>query len=446
MRRRVPEMTTTASPSRKPTRSQRPRLRADLARASQWRSAVPRSLSRAIAPAAVASPAWPYGRQDIDDDDVAAVVAALRGELLTCGPEVERFEAALGRTLGAAHVVVCSNGTTALHLAYLGLGLEPGDEVITSPITFSATASAAYQVGATVRFADVDPRTGNLDPASVAALIGPRTRAIAAVHLAGLPADLDELGALARAHGLALVEDACHALGATYRGRPVAGGQADAAVLSFHPVKHITSGEGGAVILRDPEVARRVRRLRHHGIERDPARLAVPSPGPWYHEVVEQGFNYRLPDLLCALGRSQLARLPQFLAARRALADDYRAAIAARWGEGPHAPVSAPPSLDDRRSAYHLFAVAIDFAGLGADRGRVMAALAARGIGTQVHYIPLPEHPFHRARAGAHAAWPRPGAAHYYQRTLSLPMFPGLPREAPARIVAALADALEEAR
>ncbi|HVV85923.1 MAG TPA: aminotransferase class V-fold PLP-dependent enzyme [Kofleriaceae bacterium] len=401
------------------------------------------------APTPAASPApapgglrYPYGRQDITDADIAAVVAALRGDLLTCGPAVGAFEAALGQALGARHVTVCSNGTAALHLAYASLGLGAGDEVITSPITFSATASAAYQVGATVRFADVDPATGNLTPASVEALIGPRTRAITAVHLGGQPADLDDLARLARAYGLWLVEDACHALGATYRGAKVAGGQADAAVLSFHPVKHITSGEGGAVVFRDAVHQRHAQRLRHHGLERDPARFSRPSPGPWYHEVVEQGFNYRLPDLNCALGLSQLTRLAANVSRRRAIARRYRAAIEARWGA--RGPVQAPVELADRASAYHLFAAAIDFAGLGVDRGAVMTALAGRGIGSQVHYIPLHQQPFHRARAGSHADLPRPGTDHYYQRTLSLPMYPQLTDAAVDEIVDALAQVIAE--
>lgn len=384
---------------------------------------------------------WPYGRQSIDDADVAAVIAALRADLLTCGPQVAAFERELGAWLGAPHVTVCSSGTAALHLAYASLGLGAGDEIITTPITFSATASAAYQVGATVRFADVDPITGNLDVASVAKLIGPRTRAIVAVHLAGLPADLDELAALAREHGLLLIEDACHALGATYRGALVASGLVDAAVLSFHPVKHITTGEGGAVVFRDASHQRAAQRLRHHGIERDPARWSQPSPGPWYHEVVEQGFNYRLPDLLCALGRAQLARLPAFLAARRALAATYRAAIAARFDEQL---VRAPAVLADRDSAHHLYPVAIDFARAGLDRGALMHALAAQGVGTQVHYIPLTQQPFHRARAGAHASAPRPGADAYYARTLSLPMYPGLDDHGVHAVIDALATSLTE--
>lgn len=384
---------------------------------------------------------WPYGRQSIDDADVAAVVAALRADLLTCGPQVAGFESELAAWLGAEHVTVCSSGTAALHLAYAALGLGPGDELITSPITFSATASAAYQVGATVRFADVDPVTGNLDPASVAALIGPRTRAIVPVHLAGLPADLDELLGLARDHGLLVIEDACHALGATYRGAKVASGRADAAVLSFHPVKHITTGEGGAIVFRDRDHQRAAQRLRHHGLERDPARMSRPSPGPWYYEVVEQGWNYRLPDLMCALGRAQLVRLPAFLAARAAIAATYRAALADRFPDGA---VRAPAQLADRTSAHHLFPIAIDFAGRGVDRGALMHALAARGVGTQVHYIPLTEQPFHRARAGDHADRPRPGAAAYYARTLSLPMYPGLDERALTAVVDALAACLTE--
>ncbi len=385
---------------------------------------------------------WPYGRQSIDDADVAAVVAALRADLLTCGPQVAAFEQELAAWLGAPHVTVCSNGTAALHLAYAALGIGPGDEIITSPITFSATASAAYQVGATVRFADVDPITGNLDPRSVATLIGPRTRAIVAVHLAGLPADLDALAVLAAGAGVFLIEDACHALGAWYRGERVASGRADAAVLSFHPVKHITTGEGGAVILRDAARHRHAQRLRHHGIERDPDELSRPSPGPWYYEIAEQGFNYRLPDLLCALGRAQLVRLPDFLAARAARAATYRAVLGDRFGRDDL--VRPPPVLADRTSAHHLYPIAVDFAGRGVDRGALMTALAARGVGTQVHYIPLTQQPFHRQRAGDHAALPRPGADAYYARTLSLPMYPSLDDHGVHAVVDALAACLTE--
>ena len=386
----------------------------------------------------------PYGRQSISDEDVAAVVEALRAPELTAGPRVARFEQALASYLDAPHVSVCSNGTAALHLAYAALELGPGDEIITTPITFSATASAAYQVGATVRFADVEPDTGNLDLASVAALIGPATRAIVAVHLAGLPVDLAALRALADARGLLLIEDACHALGAREHGRLVASGVADAAVLSFHPVKHLTTMEGGAVIVRNPDIKRHVDRLRHHGIERDATRLSRPSPGPWYHEVVEQGFNYRLPDVACALGISQLGRLPAALDRRRAIAAVYDAELARRFGSGPAALVRRPARRVERVSAYHLYAVAIDFDRACVSRAVLMDRLRARGIGTQVHYIPLTQQPFHRAKVGAHADVVRPGADAYYAATLSLPMYPELGDDDVRRVADELDRALSE--
>lgn len=363
-----------------------------------------------------------YGRQTIEDDDIAAVVEALRAPYLTCGPLVARFETALARWLGAPHATVCASGTAALHLAYAALGIGEGDEIITTPLTFSATAAAAYYVGAKVRIADVDPRTGNLAPHSVEALITPRTRAIVPVHLGGLPADMDELTSIARRHGLRIIEDACHALGATYHGRPVGAGISDAVVFSFHPVKHITTGEGGAVIVRDPDIQRRLERLRQHGIERDHTRIDAPA-GPWIYEIRELGWNYRLSDLACALGISQLTKLTTFVHARRRLAAQYRAELAYVFGDGG---VEPPVELADRESAYHLFAVAIDFERFHTTRGRVMQALDAAGIGTQVHYIPLLDHPLHASRCPGELGRARPGADHYYARTLSLPLYPTL--------------------
>lgn len=382
----------------------------------------------------------PYGRQTIDSDDIAAVVAALESPLLTGGPRVAEFEAALGQVVGAPYVSACSNGTAALHLAYAALGIGEGDELITTPITFSATAAAAYYVGAKVRLADVDPRTGNLDPASVEALINDRTRAIVPVHLAGMPADLDAIWALARARGLRVVEDACHALGATYHGQPIGSGPSDAVVYSFHPVKHITTGEGGAVAVRTPEHDRRVKRLRQHGIEREPTRLQSAAEGAWSYEVQELGWNYRLDDLACALGLSQLAKLGAFVDRRRALAARYDELLAGVAG------VATPVHLADRASAYHLYAVAIDFAGLGTTRAAVVDALAARGIGTQVHYIPLLQHPLHAARCPGEHARPRPGAARYYARTLSLPLFPAMTDDDVGAVVSALTTVLGVSR
>ncbi|HMG20657.1 MAG TPA: UDP-4-amino-4,6-dideoxy-N-acetyl-beta-L-altrosamine transaminase [Kofleriaceae bacterium] len=376
----------------------------------------------------------PYGRQTIADDDIAAIADALRAPLLTCGPLVARFEAALAGWLGAPHATVCASGTAALHLAYAALGIGAGDEIITTPITFSATAAAAYYVGASVRIADVDPRTGNLTAASVEPLINRRTRAIVPVHLGGLPADMAELSELAHRHGLRVIEDACHALGATYRGVRIGGIASDAVVFSFHPVKHITTGEGGAVIVRDPDVQRRLDRLRQHGIERDHARLDAPA-GPWVYEVQELGWNYRLSDIACALGLAQLAKLEGFLADRRRLAAHYRSELARAFGGDG---VAAPAELADRESAYHLFAVAIDFERFATTRARVMSELAAAGIGTQVHYIPLLHHPLHARRCPDEITRPRPGAARYYACTLSLPLYPTLSTADASRVVGEL--------
>lgn len=387
-------------------------------------------------------PRLSYGRQTIDDTDLAAVVDALRQPMLTGGPLVARFEAALAARVGATYATACSNGTAALHLAYAALGIGEGDELITTPITFSATAAAAYYVGARVRIADVDPATGNLTAASVAPLITPRTRAIVPVHLAGQPADLAELTQLARSRGLRVIEDACHALGAEYRGRAIGADgpdASDAVVYSFHPVKHITTGEGGAVLVRDPDIHRRVQRLRAHGLEREPSALAAPAEGPWSYEIQELGWNYRLPDIACALGLSQLARLDDFLFARRRLAEVYRRELARAFPDGG---VAAPVELADRVSAYHLFAVAIDFARFATTRARVVAALDAAGVGTQVHYIPLLAHPLHQQRCPDERARPRPGADHYYARTLSLPLYPTLTDDDVAHVVASLHHAL----
>jgi perosamine synthetase len=383
-----------------------------------------------------------YGRQTIDEADIAAVVEALRAPQLTCGPLVARFETALATYLGAEHVSVCSSGTSALHLAYAALGIGEGDEVITTPITFSATAAAAYYVGATVRIADVDPRTGNLSIQSVEALITSRTRAIVAVHLAGLPADMAELTQLAKRRNLRIIEDACHALGATYRGVKIGSGSSDAVVFSFHPVKHITTGEGGAVVVRDARVKQRIERLRQHGIERDPTRMESPPEGRWAYEVQELGWNYRLSDLACALGIAQLAKLDTFLTARRTLAAQYRTELARAFGDA----VAVQPELADRESAYHLLTVAIDFARHGKTRDAVMAELAALGVGTQVHYVPLLHHPLHAGRNPGERTRPRPGADHYYARTLSLPLYPSLSSADVTHVVDALTRVLGESR
>jgi UDP-4-amino-4,6-dideoxy-N-acetyl-beta-L-altrosamine transaminase len=379
----------------------------------------------------------PYGRQDIDDNDIEAVVAALRAPHITQGPLVAEFEEALCRYLGADFATVVCNGTAALHLAYAALDIGPGDEIITSPLTFAATANAARYLGAEVRFADVDPESGNILPSSVASLISPKTKAIVAVHLGGLPADLQELRNLADHHHVWLVEDSAHALGATYRGKNTAGSIADIATFSFHPVKHLTTGEGGAVVTNNSLLKARVDKLRHHGVERHPEKFVNASPGRWYYEVQELGYNYRLTDIQCALGISQLERQDDQLARRREIAARYRSQIASKLQH-----VSCQRQYDDRQSAYHLFPVLIDFDRIGVSRDDVMGYLAKHNIGTQVHYIPVSWQPYYQERYGQDQTRAQSGVFRYYQRTLSLPMYPGLGDDEVDYIVDCLQKAL----
>jgi UDP-4-keto-6-deoxy-N-acetylglucosamine 4-aminotransferase len=406
-----------------------------------------------------ALPFLPYGRQDIDQADIDAVVRTLRGDWLTQGPAVEAFERALGTRTGAAHAVACANGTAALHLACLALGLGPGDALVVPSVTFLATANAARYVGAEVAFADIDPATGLMGPEQAADAIaraeraGWRVRALAPVHFAGQTADRAGLHALAAQHGLSVIEDACHAIGSLNvapDGQTVpvgSGGVGSGAfstmtAFSFHPVKTIAAGEGGAVTTDDPELAARLRRFRNHGMERDPTGFAdheaafdeAGAANPWYYEMAEPGFNYRLTDLQSALALSQMARLDAFVARRQHLMDLYAERLA------PLAPLVRPTvRVPWCRPAWHLCAVRIDFATAGRSRAQVMADLRARGIGTQVHYIPVHRQPYWRRRYGDLAL---PGADEHYARTLSLPLFPAMADTDVDRVVTALADAL----
>jgi len=370
----------------------------------------------------------PYARQSIDAADLAAVAAVLQSDWLTTGPAVERFEAALCQTVDAAEAVAVSSGTAALHIALAALGVGPDDEVIVPAMTFAATANAAVYVGATPIFADVDPATLLIDPDSVAACISPRTKAIVGVDYAGQPCDYDALRTLARRHGLALVADAAHSLGARHGAQP-AGTLADLTTFSFHPVKAITTAEGGAVTTDDAALARRLRRIRNHGIERQ-----GPFPdaaGPWHYEMVELGFNYRLSDLQSALGCSQLERLPHWIARRRMLADRYRAALVELPGVQPlHV-------REGVEHACHLFVVAIDSAQFGAERLAVYQTLHTAGITAQVHYLPVHLHAYYRRRFGTRAGL-CPVAEQAYQRILSLPLFPALDAADVDRVVATI--------
>ena len=382
-------------------------------------------------------PILPYGRQTIDDDDIAVVAEALRGDFLTTGPAVEAFEHAFAATVGARHAVVCSNGTAALHLAMLALDVKPGEVVIAPSITFLATANCARYVGADVIFADVDPDSGLMTPATLTEALskvgGRRLRAVLPVHLRGDPVDLPALAGLAAAAGAVLVEDAPHALGTTMRYGNVAETVGDVrhsamATFSFHPVKTIATGEGGMVTTNDAALAGRLRTLRSHGMVR-------PAGGdPWWYEMPEPGFNYRLPDILCALGQSQLKKLPRFAARRRALAAAYQKALSSL---APTVRIAAQPAWSD--PVLHLMTVLIDFEAVGRSRRQVVDALKAQGVGSQVHYIPVHTQPYYRKLYGPQSL---PGAEAWYARCLSLPLYPGMSDEDIDHVASALKVAL----
>ncbi|NNG04291.1 MAG: UDP-4-amino-4,6-dideoxy-N-acetyl-beta-L-altrosamine transaminase [Inquilinus sp.] len=405
------------------------------------------------APFPAAAPPLPYARHWVDDDDVAAVCGVLRGDFLTSGPVIPRLEAALAERFGVGHVVACASGTAALHLAALAFGLGPGDSAVVPAMTFLATANAVRLTGAEVRFADVDPETGLMRPQDLASALaredGPPAKALFPVHLNGQSCDMAELAAIARKHGLKAAEDGCHALGG-WQGEADGGlapvgacRSSDAACFSLPPAKAIAAGEGGAVATDDPELAERLARLRNHGMTRDPTRFeqselacseATKTANPWYYEMPEVGPNYRLSDIHAALALSQLSKLGRFLKRRRALADAYESALA------PLAPLVRPIGrVAGGRHAWHLYAVHVDFAAAGIDRAALMARLAARGIGSQVHYIPVHRQPYYRRRYGEIAL---PGAEAYYAGCLSLPLFPKMADGDVARVAEALAEAL----
>ena len=391
----------------------------------------------------------PYARQSIDEGDISAVAEVLRSDWLTTGPTVTEFENAFADKVGAPHAVACSSGTAALHLAALALDLGPGDWVIVPTNTFLATANAVRFVGAEVIFADVGPDSGLMRPHDLERALGEnpgkRVKAVFPVHFAGPPVDAEAIYAVSRAAGLAVVEDACHALGTVYRAaggdrRVGACGHADMAAFSLHPVKAIACGEGGMVTTRDAGLETRLRRLRNHNMvseagELENAELAFDAggaPNPWYYEMPAPGFNYRLSDIHCALGLSQLARLDDFIRRRRDLVARYDRLIA---GLAPT--VTALGRVADAAPAWHLYPALIDFSALDFDRAELMRRLRQRGIGTQVHYLPVHLQPYYRHRYGEKRL---PGALRYYQRCLSLPLFPAMADADVARVVAALSE------
>ncbi len=390
----------------------------------------------------------PYGRQLIEEDDIAAVASALRGDLLTTGPLVETFERTLARTIGARETIACSNGTSALYLAARALGIGPGHTVIVPSITFVATASAPHLAGAEIVFADVDPETGLMRASDLEAAIAraphKHVDAVFPVHFAGQSCDMAAIAEIARGHRMKIVEDAAHALGTVWAESdggllPVgANAFADLTIFSFHPVKTVAMGEGGAVSANDPELIRRLKRVRNHGITREPFEFkrvdaafdAAGTVNPWYYELESPGFNWRISDINCALGISQLAKLQRFINARRTLTALYDEMLA------PLAPLVKPLKRDPRSlTAWHIYATQIDFEAAGIDRASVMRGMAADGIGTQVHYIPVHRQPYYAGRYGTQVL---PGAEAYYASALTLPLHPAMSESDAARAVAAL--------
>ncbi len=374
----------------------------------------------------------PYGRQWLDDDDFAAVADVLRSDHLTTGPLVERFEAALCELTGCTAAAVVNSGTAALHAGYAALGLGKGDRIVTSPLTFAATANAALYLGAEVTFADVSDDTGNLDPAAAEAAIDERTRLLVAVDYAGHPADYPALRRVASKRGLSLVADAAHSLGATLNGTQV-GKLADLTTTSFHPVKPITTAEGGAVLSDDTALIARARRFRTHGIVREQASMQRDE-GPWYYEMQELGWNYRLTDLQCALGVSQMRKLAGFLQRRRQIAVRYDEALR------DCATLRLPTQRSGASSGYHLYVVRVQ--GDATKRRPFFERLRARGLGVQVHYLPVYLHPYYE-RLGYRAGL-CPVAEDFYARAVSLPMFPKMSDAEIDRVIEVVREVADE--
>ena len=375
----------------------------------------------------------PYGRQHIDEEDIAAVAEVLRSDWLTTGPKIGEFEQAFAQFVGASHAVAVSNGTAALHAALYALGVGAGDEVIVTPMTFAASANAAVYLGAIPIFADVEPDTLLLDPATIEGKITPRTKAIVAVDYAGQPCDYDAIYAIARKHGLAVLDDACHAFGGHYKNRPV-GTLADVNTFSLHPVKHMTTGEGGVITTESAAMAQAMRVFRNHGITTDHRQRS--EQGGFFYEMVSLGYNYRLTDFQAALGLSQLKKLPEWIAKRQAIARMYDAALA---GIPAVAPLAVRPEVGH---GYHLYMVQFDLAQLTADRAEIFQALRAEGLGVNVHYIPVHLHPFYRQNYGT-AVGDCPAAEAAYERLVTLPIFPDMSNGDMEDVVAAVQKVVE---
>lgn len=383
----------------------------------------------------------PYGRQDITQADVDAVVSVLQSDFLTQGPAVPRFEQAVAAYCGARHGVATNSATSALHIACLALGLGPGDWLWTSPITFVASANCGLFCGARVDFVDIDPVTYNLCPQALARKLviaeqsGCLPKVVVPVHMAGQSSDMEAIQALSRRYGFRIVEDASHAIGGKYRDQPIGGCRhSDIAVFSFHPVKIVTTGEGGMALTNDEGLAERMALLRSHGITRDPARMTHGPDGPWYYQQIALGYNFRMTDLQAALGLSQMDRLDAYV--------DRRHQLAARYDrELQGLPVRIPGRHPDCRSGFHLYIIRLQLDRLSRGHGQVFASLRVQDIGVNLHYIPVHTQPYFRAMGFADGDFP--AAEQYYAEAMSLPLFPGLDDARQGAVIDALRVALQ---
>lgn len=372
----------------------------------------------------------PYGKQTIEQDDIQAVVDVLKSDFLTTGPKIAEFEQTVADYVGAKYAVAISNGTSALHAACFAAGIGPGDEVITTPLTFAASANCVLYCGGTPVFADVDPKTYNIDPDDIRRKITDRTKAIIAVHLAGQPCDMDAIHSIAREHGLIVIEDGAHALGSVYKGKKV-GSLSDMTTFSFHPVKPITTGEGGMIVTDNEDFYKKMVLFRSHGITRDDSMM-TRNDGPWFYQQFDLGYNYRITDIQCALGCSQMKKLDRFLARRKEIVARYNEAFADCDN------IITPYQLSDTESGWHLYIVQVK----NCDRRQVFEAMREKGIGVNVHYIPVYMHPYYQEHGyeNVHCA----NAGEIYSHIISLPLYPGLTSEQQDYVIDTLKSLCEE--
>ena len=371
----------------------------------------------------------PYGRQTIEDDDIDAVIEVLKSDYLTTGPKIAEFEKSVADYVGAKYAVAISNGTSALHAACFAAGIGPGDEVITTPITFAASSNCVLYCGGTPVFADIDPKTYNIDPDDIRKKITDKTKAIIAVHLAGQPCDMDEIHKIAKENNLIVIEDGAHALGSVYKGKKV-GSLSDMTTFSFHPVKPITTGEGGMIVTDNEEFYKKMVLFRSHGITRDKTMM-TRNDGPWFYQQFDLGFNYRITDIQCALGCSQMKKLDRFLAKRKEIVLRYNEAFADCEN------IVTPYQLPETESGWHLYIVQVK----NCDRKQIFEALRDKGIGVNVHYIPVYMHPYYQEHGykDVHCK----NAEEVYSHIISLPLYPGLTEEQQSYVIDTLKSLCE---